>query len=90
LAKETDKEMNCGYAAAGYCLVLQQLKTDDPRQNELADKAIELIRKLIGHGYQDFRALRKTDVDFAVLQSNNDYVKMLDEEETKLAELTKP
>ncbi len=83
LAQADEKANNCGYAAAGYSLVLENLDDDDPRRTDLSGKAIELVRKLIGHGYQDFNALRETDLDFAALQDNADYLKMLDAQQAK-------
>lgn len=85
LAQKSDKLMSCGYAACGYGLVASQLAEDDPRRNELTEKAIELTRKLIRHGYHDFKSLRSTDLDFEPLQSNADYQKMIDQEQAKLA-----
>ena len=47
-------------------------------------KAIDLTRRLIGHGYHDFESMRKTDLDFAPLQQNADFLGMLVEEEAKI------
>ncbi|QDT08131.1 hypothetical protein [Planctomycetes bacterium K23_9] len=86
LAQVTSNERKCAYAAVGYCLTLEQLAKEDPRRDQPISKAIEMVRQIIGHGYQDFRAIRETDLDFAVLHDHDGYLKMLADEEAKLAD----
>ena len=43
----------------------------------------KLIRK---HQYHDFESLRSTDLDFEPLQQNEDYLKMLEEEQKRVQE----
>lgn len=86
MAAAQNKIMNCGYAACGYALLTEHLTDDDPRKEDWTIKAIDLTRKLIGHGHRDFDAMRKTDLDFAPLQQNQAFLDMLDEEESKVAE----
>ena len=85
LAEKPETESNCGYALCGYSLMLDQLPSDDPRRDEITRKGVEMARGLIGHGYQDFNALRKTDIDFAGMQKQDAYQRMLDEEQARLA-----
>ncbi len=86
LAESNDKMMNCGYAAAGYGLISQHLADDDARKAVITTKAIELTRQLIRHGYHDFESMRKTDLDFAPLQQNEAFLKMLSDEEDRIKE----
>lgn len=86
IAASPDKMMNCGYAACGYALLAEHLGTDDSRRDEYTTKAIELTQKLIEHGYHDFESLRTTDIDFAPLQQNPSFLKMLKEEEARVAD----
>ena len=85
LADKPDTALNCGFALCGYSLMLQQLSDDDPRRAEFTEKGIKMARMLISHGYHDFNALRETDMDFAGMQQDDGYQKMLDEEQAKLA-----
>ena len=63
----------------------EHLSEDDPRRPEITGKAIEMTRKLIQQGYRDFSSLRSTDLDFEPLQKNQDYLKMLEEEEQRIS-----
>ena len=88
LAGESDEFIwNCGYAACGYALMAEHLPEDDPQRAALISKSIELTRKLIRkHRYHDFESLRSTDIDFEPLQQNEDYLKMLEQEQKRVQE----
>lgn len=90
MAESPDKLMNCGYAACGYALVSEHLVSDETRQQELLDKAIDFAMKLVDHGYHDFESMRRTDFDFEPLQKNKEFLKRLGaKEESVLAAKTK-
>ncbi|MGB0599954.1 MAG: protein kinase domain-containing protein [Rubripirellula sp.] len=82
LASDRSQIMNCGYAAVGYAFI-SQYANDETEKNEAIEKAISLTSDLIDNGFQDFESLRSTDLDFAPLQQNDDFLKMLDEAERK-------
>ena len=88
LAGESNESVwNCGYAACGYALMAEHLPEEDPQRAALISKSIELTRKLIRkHQYRDFESLRSTDIDFEPLQQNEDYLKMLEEEQDRVEE----
>ena len=88
LADKSDESIwNCGYPACGYALMAEHLPEDDPQRAALISKSIEWTRKLIRkHGYHDFESLRSTDIDFEPLQKNEDYLKMLEEEQQRVQE----
>ncbi|MFK8115416.1 MAG: protein kinase [Rubripirellula sp.] len=82
LASDDANMHHCGYAACGYALAAVHAKP--PQQTELIDKAIQYVGKLVDHGYHDFESLRKTDLDFAPLQSHAAFQSMLDEKEKSI------
>ena len=86
MADESDQMMSCGYAACGYALLSEHLETGSPEHTQAVTKAVDLATKLVRHGYRDFEALRTTDLDFKPLQTNADYLAMLDQEETATTE----
>jgi serine/threonine-protein kinase len=83
LASDRSQIMNCGYAAVGYAFISQHVK-DAAAKNEAIEKAISLTKDLIDNGFHDFESLRSTDLDFAPLQQNEEFLKMLDEAEAKV------
>ncbi len=88
LAAESDESVwSCGYAACGYALIAEHVPEDDPQRAALISKSIDMTRKLIRkHQYHDFESLRSTDIDFEPLQQNEDYLKMLQEEQKRVRE----
>lgn len=76
-----------GYVAVANSLLLEHLK--DKAKQQAAEKAIESTRQMIRGGYSDFVGLRKTELEFVPLHSNQDYQRMLNEEEARIDDAAK-